>query len=576
MNSHAGDVHRGDGFHFLPTRLGEMREKASSIRLALDPLDQAANRQLIDLIGQTAAGTHDHLGDFGHPELSVRCFREQRQHFEICEIQSMNSELVREPVSERSLKAEKQSPRVLLLLSQPLGIHHLRDTTDHSAFGSSLPESPRCNPTAVDVIVDQTGRLHEGVHRRRPDKAEPPALELLGECNRLRTGDGEFVAFGPSSHPRGRLKRPAQRVEGLARIQKGDRCPRVVDRRDDLGPIPDDSGVGHQQLDVPIVERRNHIGVKSFEDLAIPGSLSQDGDPRQTGLSALQAQFLEDLGFPVKGPAPFLIVVRHVEIVGAAPPAPLFGVGAGEQIAMHDGRRYAAFCPLPTRPTIRFGGRRVARVSSRFMSHTSDQRFLVLHGCKLKGFSEPSAIAPVIGIKPPVVTKILQGLVKEGLAKYLEGGRISGYALTPAGKEEQVRLAAVDLAESGSRSVVEDSYERFLVLNTDLLAVCTAWQVRDLDRNILNDHSDRDYDSGVIKRLADVHVGVTPITVVLSGALDRYHHYQPRLQMALDKVKKGNHEWFAKPILDSYHTVWMELHEDLLSTLRIERASEDA
>jgi hypothetical protein len=27
-------------------------------------------------------------------------------------------------------------------------------------------------------------------------------------------------------------------------------------------------------------------------------------------------------------------------------------------------------------------------------------------------------------------------------------------------------------------------------------------------------------------------------------------------------------------VIDSYHTVWFELHEDLLSTLGIERASE--
>ncbi len=210
------------------------------------------------------------------------------------------------------------------------------------------------------------------------------------------------------------------------------------------------------------------------------------------------------------------------------------------------------------------------------MSHTSDQRFLVLHGCKLKGFSEPSAIGPAIGMKPPAVTKILQGLVKEGLAKYLEGGRISGYALTPAGKEEQVRMAAADVAASGAQAMMQRSYEHFLLLNADLLAVCTAWQVRDLDRNTLNDHSDRQYDAGVIKRLADVHTGVTPIATVLSASLDRFHHYQPRLQAALDKVKKGNQEWFAKPIIDSYHTVWMELHEDLLSSLHIERASEDA
>ena len=158
----------------------------------------------------------------------------------------------------------------------------------------------------------------------------------------------------------------------------------------------------------------------------------------------------------------------------------------------------------------------------------------------------------------------------------MTGVQTCALPISPAGKEEQVRLAEADLAGSGARPVLQGSYDRFLVLNSDLLAVCTAWQVRDLDRNILNDHSDRDYDAGVIKRLADVHLGVTPITGALSAALDRYHHYQPRLQLALDKVKKGSHEWFAKPILDSYHTVWMELHEDLLSTLRIERASEDA
>ncbi|MDQ1375434.1 MAG: hypothetical protein QOJ09_2772, partial [Actinomycetota bacterium] len=28
------------------------------------------------------------------------------------------------------------------------------------------------------------------------------------------------------------------------------------------------------------------------------------------------------------------------------------------------------------------------------------------------------------------------------------------------------------------------------------------------------------------------------------------------------------------PLIDSYHTVWFELHEDLLSTLGIERGSE--
>jgi hypothetical protein len=39
-------------------------------------------------------------------------------------------------------------------------------------------------------------------------------------------------------------------------------------------------------------------------------------------------------------------------------------------------------------------------------------------------------------------------------------------------------------------------------------------------------------------------------------------------------VLEGQPEWFTKPVIDSYHTVWFELHEDLLCTLGIERASE--
>jgi hypothetical protein len=41
-------------------------------------------------------------------------------------------------------------------------------------------------------------------------------------------------------------------------------------------------------------------------------------------------------------------------------------------------------------------------------------------------------------------------------------------------------------------------------------------------------------------------------------------------------VLTGDHDWFTKPILASYHTVWFELHEDLLATLGLDRASETA
>jgi len=39
-------------------------------------------------------------------------------------------------------------------------------------------------------------------------------------------------------------------------------------------------------------------------------------------------------------------------------------------------------------------------------------------------------------------------------------------------------------------------------------------------------------------------------------------------------VQGGDGEWFTKPTVDSYHTVWFELHENLLATLGIERGAE--
>jgi hypothetical protein len=62
----------------------------------------------------------------------------------------------------------------------------------------------------------------------------------------------------------------------------------------------------------------------------------------------------------------------------------------------------------------------------------------------------------------------------------------------------------------------------------------------------------------------------------LASAMTRYHPYEPRFGAALAKLDAGEREWFTKPLIDSYHTVWFELHEDLLSTLGIERSQEGA
>jgi hypothetical protein len=206
--------------------------------------------------------------------------------------------------------------------------------------------------------------------------------------------------------------------------------------------------------------------------------------------------------------------------------------------------------------------------------YVSDPRMLVLHGLKLKGFSQPEAVERVTGLPEATIAPILAAAADQGLALFRETKVLSGWMLTAPGKSEHATLLAAEVAQAGQMAVVKAGYEAFLPLNTELLQVCTDWQVRDLASNELNDHTDPDYDATVIERLWGIHRAVTPICASLTGVFSRYAPYQGRFELALERLRSGLNEWFTKPILDSYHTVWMELHEDLLATLAIDRASE--
>jgi hypothetical protein len=61
----------------------------------------------------------------------------------------------------------------------------------------------------------------------------------------------------------------------------------------------------------------------------------------------------------------------------------------------------------------------------------------------------------------------------------------------------------------------------------------------------------------------------------LGAALDRFVIYQSKLSTALDHAMSGSHSFVADS-LDSYHAIWFQLHEDLLTTLGISRDEERA
>lgn len=171
------------------------------------------------------------------------------------------------------------------------------------------------------------------------------------------------------------------------------------------------------------------------------------------------------------------------------------------------------------------------------------------------------------------MAEVLDRTAEAGFTKFRDGAR-PGWSLTAEGRKENERLLAVELDEAGLRPAVREAYQRFLVLNPQLLAVCTRWQISDIDAQVLNDHQDPAYDATVIAELGEIHKTVLPICADLGSQLDRFGAYGSKLATAMEHIADGETQWFTKPTLDSYHTVWFELHEDLLATLGLDRAAE--
>jgi len=68
----------------------------------------------------------------------------------------------------------------------------------------------------------------------------------------------------------------------------------------------------------------------------------------------------------------------------------------------------------------------------------------------------------------------------------------------------------------------------------------------------------------VIDRLGDLHERFEPILRGLVSGAPRLRYYADALGKALDMAEDGAIEWVSDVRIDSYHTVWFELHEDLL------------
>lgn len=189
---------------------------------------------------------------------------------------------------------------------------------------------------------------------------------------------------------------------------------------------------------------------------------------------------------------------------------------------------------------------------------------LVMHAIAIKKHAAPEAIAGVAGLPAARVEAALALGVAKGRLVEADGR----YVLTPAGRLMLDGEYSRYCGELRDDPRFSGGYERFEVVNRELKQLITDWQTMEVGgKRVANDHSNGEYDGRILDRLGDLHERFEPILNGLVACAPRLAVYRQKLEAALAKAEDGDIAWVSDARIDSYHTVWFELHEDLLRLL---------
>ncbi|HEV3362077.1 MAG TPA: hypothetical protein VG247_35140 [Pseudonocardiaceae bacterium] len=181
----------------------------------------------------------------------------------------------------------------------------------------------------------------------------------------------------------------------------------------------------------------------------------------------------------------------------------------------------------------------------------------VLHSLRVKGRATESALATATGLSEVDIS----GALREGLGSgwYTQRtGRLAGWLLTPSGRDRWSELNAAERAaiDLGALSEVYDN--EFLALNREFKDLCTRWQLA--------------ADASGLDRIDEA---LTRLLALFAAQLPRFARYRSRFSAALRRFTEGEEKALLQPLTDSYHDIWLELHEDLLLLLDKQRDPDD-
>lgn len=207
------------------------------------------------------------------------------------------------------------------------------------------------------------------------------------------------------------------------------------------------------------------------------------------------------------------------------------------------------------------------------MAHPSNPTTLTLHAVRILGFADTARVARRFGLDSAAVESTLEDHRASGWVTRSEFGGTAGWSLTEEGRRHNELLMAAELDDVAARPAVSAAHQAFVPLNARFQKSVTDWQLRPIGGNALsaNDHSDFRWDDRVMRSLQSVGRRLASLQADLVRALARFDGYSTRFDAATSRAVAGQHEWVDGVGIDSCHLVWMELHEDLLGTLGLQR-----
>jgi hypothetical protein len=207
---------------------------------------------------------------------------------------------------------------------------------------------------------------------------------------------------------------------------------------------------------------------------------------------------------------------------------------------------------------------RLRAASGAEIARMNETAFLALHGLAIKKSATAAAVAHLMRLSTSEVEAALTAAVAAGHAVAAQ----ERYVVSSSGRDVLAMEYPPRFAAVRADSAMRAAYARFEVINRQLLVLMTRWQTVEVSGAALpNDHADADYDAKIIDALGDLHERAIPILNAIAAAVTRLAVYSELLHAAYDRVLDGDTDYVSGARVASYHTVWFELHEELLRLL---------